>query len=49
MSDKFAEIVKEKMAEIRKQREQDNGNTAPEIRINREPEAREKTDKPVQH
>tara|TARA_R100001039_G_C1850892_1_gene111206 strand:- start:1063 stop:1212 length:150 start_codon:yes stop_codon:yes gene_type:complete len=49
MSDKFAEIVKEKMAEIKKQRDQDNGKTAPEIRINREPEAGNKTDKPVQH
>lgn len=49
MSDKFVEIVKEKMAEIRKQREQDNGKTAPEISIDREPASAGKTDKPVKH
>ncbi|MEX0738353.1 MAG: hypothetical protein WD071_03320 [Pseudohongiella sp.] len=47
MSDKFADIVKEKMAEIKKQREQDKGQSAPEFKINREqaPES----DKPVKH
>lgn len=49
MSDKFAEIVKEKMAQIKSQREQENGKTAPEIRINREPDSETETDKPVKH
>lgn len=47
MSDKFVEIAKEKMAEIRKQREQDEGKTAPEIKISREPKP--ETDMPVKH
>lgn len=47
MSDKFVEIAKAKMAEIKKQREQDEGKTAPEIKINREPKA--DTEKPVKH
>jgi hypothetical protein len=49
MSDKFAEIVKEKMAEIKKQREQDNGKSAPEIRISREPDAETEPEQPVKH
>lgn len=49
MSDKFVDLVKEKMAEIRKQSEQDNGNTAPEIRISREPETEADDEPPVKH
>jgi len=49
MSNKFVEIIKEKMADIKKQREQDNGKTAPEIRIEREPETENKPDEPVKH
>ncbi len=49
MSNKFVELIKEKMADIKKQREQDDGKTAPEIRIEREPETENKTDKPVKH
>ncbi|KKO11893.1 hypothetical protein [Pseudohongiella sp.] len=47
MSNKFVELVKEKMADIKKQREQDNGKTAPEIRIERE--QKPESDEPVKH
>jgi len=54
MSNKFIEIVKEKMAQIKKQGKQDEGKTAPEFTFDRAPETEEaeaetKTETPTKH
>lgn len=49
MSNKFVEIVKEKMAEIRKQREQDKSGPAPDFTFERKPQAQRESEKPVKH
>jgi len=48
MSDKFVDLIKEKMAETKKQREQDKGKPAPDFQINREPKTEEKQEQ-VKH
>jgi hypothetical protein len=55
MSNKFIDLIKEKLAETKKQREQDKGKAAPDFQINREPESEpvseseQAKEKPVKH